>query len=232
MSLPAPSAIIFDWDNTLVDTWPVIHRALNDTFAELKKPLWTMDDTKARVRKSMRDSFPELFGPGWEQAGKIYQQRYRAHHLDMLQPLPGAAEALALAQKLHLPAMVVSNKKGSNLRAEVEHLGWNELFAAIVGSDDAPHDKPHPDPVHLALDYIGMGPGPHVWFVGDSEIDLETAAACGCTGIIFGDYAPARPEFSATHYHGFPYSTHAPDHAALREILLSNAAPAGVKVAP
>jgi len=230
MSLPAPRALIFDWDNTLVDTWPVIHQALHDTFVDFNMPTWTLDESKARVRKSMRDSFPQLFGKDWVRAGDLYQQHYRAHHLDMLQPLPGAEEMLSLASKLGLPSVVVSNKKGNNLRTEVEHLAWNGWFAAIIGSDDASRDKPHPDPVHLALEYIDLPPGPEVWFVGDSEIDLETAIACGCTAILFGDYAPARAEFTPTHYHGFAYAMHVLNHAALSKILLSNAATPGVKL--
>jgi phosphoglycolate phosphatase len=64
--LPKPRAVIFDWDNTLVNTWPIIHDALNKTFAEHSLPLWEFEKTKARVRKSMRDSFPEIFGDNWQ----------------------------------------------------------------------------------------------------------------------------------------------------------------------
>jgi len=229
MTLPTPHAVIFDWDNTLVDTWPIIHRALNETFVDMGAPEWSLDDTQKRVRKSMRDSFPEVFGRDWEKAGKIYQQRYRSHHLHMLTPLPGAEETLKQLQHHGLPSLVVSNKKNYNLREEVAHLGWGKYFAGLVGSEDASRDKPHPDPVHLALEYVGMEPAQHIWFIGDSEIDLETAANCGCTAILFGHDAPIRPEFTATHYHGFPYQRHVHDHAALMEILLPKPEKSGIK---
>src|SRR3954468_17257394 len=87
MLLPAPKAVIFDWDNTLVDTWPIIHAALNATFREWKLPEWTMEQTTSRVRKSMRDSFPEIFGKEWEKAGAFYQKQYKANHLMKLEPL-------------------------------------------------------------------------------------------------------------------------------------------------
>ena len=44
MNLPKPNAVIFDWDNTLVNTWPIIAEALNATFRALKKPDWCMDE--------------------------------------------------------------------------------------------------------------------------------------------------------------------------------------------
>ena len=54
-TLTLPKAVIFDWDNTLVDSWPVIHHALNETLEAYGKPLWTLEETKDRVRHSMRD---------------------------------------------------------------------------------------------------------------------------------------------------------------------------------
>ena len=55
MSLPKPKAVIFDWDNTLVNTWPIIHEALAATFKEMGQQPWTLEQTMARVRKSMRE---------------------------------------------------------------------------------------------------------------------------------------------------------------------------------
>ena len=66
--LKRPDAIIFDWDNTLVDTWPVIHAALFETFTAMGHVPWTLEETKARVALSMRESFPKLFGDRWAAA--------------------------------------------------------------------------------------------------------------------------------------------------------------------
>ena len=49
-----PRALIFDWDNTLVDTWPTIHEALRQTFNAMDLEPWTLAETRQRVRKSMR----------------------------------------------------------------------------------------------------------------------------------------------------------------------------------
>ncbi len=103
MSLPAPKAVIFDWDNTLVNTWPVIHEAMTATFLAMGHVPWTLEETKARVRKSMRDAFPALFGDDWEKAGEIYQQHYRAHSIcQNWKPLPLAEEVLEQVKELGL----------------------------------------------------------------------------------------------------------------------------------
>lgn len=218
-TLPKPRALLFDWDNTLVNTWPIIHNALHETFVAMGMEPWPIETTMSRVRKSMRDSFPEIFGPEWEKAGETYQRSYRSNHLNMLEALPGAEGVLQWAKERGLPSVIVSNKKGLNLRQEVAHLGWNYLFDGIVGSDDAARDKPHPDPVHLALETLKFPPSSAVWFIGDSDIDLHCAANTGCTPILFGPHAPTQKEFSESHYHGHPYAHFVTDHAALTRLL-------------
>jgi phosphoglycolate phosphatase len=226
MSLPQPTTVIFDWDNTLVNTWPIIHDALNATFRHVGIGEWTMEETKDRVRKSMRDSFPEIFGEKWEEAGEIYQGYYRKLHLNKLEALPLARDLLKEVRAMGLYSVVVSNKKGPNLRAEVEHIEWGEYFDALVGAHDADRDKPHADPVLLALKDLPVEPSSNVWFIGDSGIDLECAMNTGCTGILYGEPGNDHPEFSPTHFQGFPYHAHVHDHAQTIELLkrIANAA--------
>jgi phosphoglycolate phosphatase len=219
MTLVKPKAVIFDWDNTLVDTWPIIHAALAKTFHDMGLREWTIEETMARVRKSMRDSFPEVFGPNWQKAAELYQGYYRAIHLEKLTPLPKAEQVLKRVRALGLYNMVVSNKKGPNLRIEIAALQWNPYFDAIVGSDDAARDKPHADPVHMALEKSGFTPSEDIWFIGDSEIDLECAEATGCTGILFGEIAKTHAAYSPTHYHGFRFHAHAQDHTDILQLL-------------
>lgn len=219
VNLPTPKAVIFDWDNTLVNTWPIIHDALAKTFSEMGLPPWSFEQTKARVRKSMRDSFPDIFGENWQRAGEVYQAHYRDSHLNKLEALPQAVNVLEKVRKLGLYSVVVSNKKGNNLRKEAAHIGWSGLFDNITGADDAPRDKPFADPVHLALAGSGFAPAGDVWFIGDSEIDLECAKNTGCTAILFGDDASFHPDYSPTHYQGFPYHAHALNHRQTMDFL-------------
>lgn len=219
LKLPVPKAVIFDWDNTLVDTWPIIHDALNTTFSEFGLPLWTFEETRLRVRKSMRDSFPEVFGKQWEEAGAAYQRHYKERHLERLTALTGAEDVLKLIRSMKLYNTVVSNKKGDTLRREVEKLGWGKYFDAIVGSQDADRDKPHEEPVELALQKSPIPAGANVWFIGDSEIDLECAERTGCTAILYGEHARQHPSFTDTHFIDFPYHLHVNNHAEVMELL-------------
>ncbi len=211
-----PRAILFDWDNTLVDTWPTIHRALNETLRHMEHPEWSLDKVKANIKKSMRDSFPEMFGARWEVAASHYQQSYRAIHLDSLEPLCGAEEMLRTLPE-HLFVAVVSNKRGPTLRQEITHMGWDSLFDIAIGSDDAARDKPHPDPAHLALAAFDGQCGADVWFVGDTIIDLECAHAAGLTPILYGDHVT-----KDRMYDGFVFAAHVRDQRELKELILKH----------
>jgi len=179
-----PEAILFDWDNTLVDNWVTITAALNATFAAFGKPAWTLPETKQRVRGSMRESFPLTFGERWQEAGEIFYRNFRERHLETLTAMPCAAELLAALKGQGLYLGVVSNKHGPFLRSEAAHLGWHRHFGRLVGAADAPRDKPAPDPVDLALAPGGIARSPAVWFVGDADIDLECAHNAGCTPVL------------------------------------------------
>src|SRR5215469_18744035 len=88
VGLSRPRAILFDWDNTLVDSWATIHEALNAVMTAMGKPSWSLQQTKERVRLSLRESFPIHFGNRWEEARRIYLDAFRAIHLTRLNPLP------------------------------------------------------------------------------------------------------------------------------------------------
>lgn len=194
MSLPTepPRAILFDWDNTLVDSWNAIHEALAATFTEFGLQPWTPDETRARVRLSLKDSFPALFGDRWEAARDFFYDHIRTHHLATLTPMAGAAGLLERLAGRGIYLGIVSNRAGALLRAEAGHLGWDRLFGALVGAGDAPSDKPDPAPVHLALAPSGLAVGPHVWFVGDTDVDADCAERSGCRPLLIGSHPAER----------------------------------------
>lgn len=185
-----PKAILFDWDNTLADTWPIIYKALYHTFIDMGHEPWTLEETKKKVHRSMRDAFPELFGDRWELAGDLYQKYYRAHQIDHLNPLPNAVELLDYLAPQDIFVAVVSNKKGENLRKEVQLMQWGKYFKQTIGAGDTEADKPSPIPVHHALNGSGIAPGKDVWFVGDTLTDMECAYNSGCQPLFYGEDDP------------------------------------------
>ncbi len=194
-ALPLPRAAIFDWDNTLVDTWGVIHDSLNAALVHMGHAPWTYDETRARVRRALRESFPELFGDRWMEAQEVFYKTFHAIHLERLEVMEGAVALIECLAGNGVWLGIVSNKRGENLRREVSHLGWDRYFRKVVGANDCARDKPAPDPVHRALEGSGIAAGPDVWFVGDTATDIECARSAGCVPVLLREIAPTAGEF-------------------------------------
>jgi phosphoglycolate phosphatase len=199
-----PQAILFDWDNTLVDSWATIHYALNTVRTAMDLPPWSLADTKSRVRLSLRESFPRHFGARWEEARQIYLDAFQAIHLDRLAPLPDRCDMLRALSAGGVFLGVVSNKTGTLLRLEVERLGWTPFFGSIVGAGDAAADKPAPAPALLALAAGGITAGEAVWLVGDTAVDMQCAINAGCLPVLLGDGLPAEEFVGAPPRLAFP----------------------------
>jgi len=190
MSKPAgykpPRAVLFDWDNTLVNTWPTIVECYHNTFTALGLTPWTAEEVQVGAHGSLRDLFPKLFGDRAGEAEQVFYQTFQRIHLERLEALPGADALLARCREAGCYVAVVSNKVGENLRTELSHLGWQHWISRAVGAKDAKRDKPAPEPIYLALDGTGIAPDETVWMVGDSLADLQCAHAAGCFPVLVG----------------------------------------------
>lgn len=208
-----PRAVLFDWDNTLVASWDIIHQTLRQTFLDLAREPWTLEQTKAWVRRSMRDSFPEIFGTDAAEAERLFYHHYNTSHIDHLTALGGAEETLAGLHRHGIYLGVVSSKRGDLVRKEADHLGWTGYFGRLVGAEDAPADKPAPSAMAFALDGSGIEPGADVWYVGDTGIDVVCARNASCVALVIGRDAPYDGDHAQTPDHQFD------DHALFQVFL-------------
>jgi phosphoglycolate phosphatase len=190
MRIVQPKVILFDWDNTLVDTGILIHHAMNHTLSHFDLPAWSEEETRKRTQNSGREGFPVLFQEKWNEAQQIFYKFYEDNYPKYLKALPGADSLLKRIYSKSIPIGIVSNKRGAVLRREVAYLGWQDFFSTCIGAGDALRDKPAPDPILLALEKIKHSSSTQVWFVGDAPVDWESAAAAGCWPIPVGFLHP------------------------------------------
>ena len=127
-----PRAVLFDWDNTLVNTWPTIVECYHDTFMTLGMTPWTAEEVQVGAHGSLRDVFPKLFGSRAGEAEQAFYETFHRIHLERLEPLPGADSLLARCHDAGCYVTVVSNKVGENLRTEMAHLGWLLNYGFII----------------------------------------------------------------------------------------------------
>ena len=189
-NLPKPTALLFDWDGTLVDSHPVLAAAMNETLKAFNREPWSYEQWQAWLGLSARDAFPKVFGGAWDDARRIYLEAYGELHLERIQLIKGAAELVEALIEISIPMSVVSNKTGEYLRKEALHFGWSESFSVFIGSGESSRDKPAPDPVYDALTSLVIEPSSRTWFIGDNNVDVACGRAAGCTTILVGEAYP------------------------------------------
>ena len=207
-----PSAIIFDFDDTLVDAKPIINKALAATFAEFNIDKDIIKTKNIDVNRSLRDYFYHIFADNIIEARDTYYKYYYEFSQDLVS-FPQSEEVLRLLSKHKVFTAVVSNKRGEKLRSEIQQkFLWQDYFSAIVGAGDVAEDKPSPMPAKFALQNSGLKECSNVWFIGDSLVDLETAKNLGCKGVLFGGN-------SLEHSHDMPIYFTIKNHSELLKLL-------------
>ncbi|TNE26432.1 MAG: HAD family hydrolase [Alphaproteobacteria bacterium] len=184
--LTAPKALIFDWDDTITNNWWRVLLSMNKTLTKLGHPEWTEDEALRRLGPSARDLFPAVFGQERAQeASDLYYSFIDELKGEGPRICDGAVEAVKALAETPLYLAVLSNKRADALRAEVALVGLSDCFSCIVGAGDAAEDKPGRAAVEKALEASkGLQPGPDVWFVGDSHIDMQCAHFNGLTAVL------------------------------------------------
>lgn len=181
-----PRAILFDWDNTLVDSWRVAFDSINVARQFVGLSEISTEEFWSRPHHSMRDAAQDLFGKHFEAGERAFYENVEKFHLLELKVLEGADLLLKDLKEREIYLGVVSNKAGCILRKEVDHLGWKDHFHKVIGARDTAEDKPSSIPVHTALKDSPIEASHDVWFVGDSIVDVYCARASGCVPVVVG----------------------------------------------
>lgn len=214
ITLPTPRAVIFDWDDTIINSWGPTLKALNKALTEMGEKPWTDEEARAKAGASAKDLFKQLFGERWQEADKIFFDYLRALFREHLPIYPDVEPILKLLKEREVYMAVVSNKRGPLLREEAKEAGFDKYFGRVIGAGDAEKDKPDSAPVRMALEGSGIAPGEHVWFIGDSHADMRCAANAGCTALLVETKPP--PEETLVNH---PPRKRFKNHADIMEFL-------------
>lgn len=190
-------AIIFDLDGTLLDTLADIGDSVNRMLAEYGFPSHTEDDYRRFIGNGIQmlvtRALPiegrseEMIDACVRRARAIYWENWK----NKTRPYDGITDLLDKLKKMGLPLAVLSNKPHDFTVRYVKAYFDPWDFEVVMGQND--HFPVKPDPAS-ALDIarqIGLRPSRFL-FVGDSAVDMQTAAAAGMhsVGVAWGFKGP------------------------------------------
>ena len=184
---------IFDLDGTLLDTLSDLAAAVNYALRTHGMPEHSIDDVRRfvgnGVRKLMERAIPDgAANPQFDETFATFRQYYMAHSLDTTRPYEGIPETLAALKERGCRLAVVSNKMMAATQELCQHF-FPDTIEVAIGENEAEsiRKKPAPDTVFAALRQLGVGKEGAV-YVGDSDVDLETARQSGlpCISVLWG----------------------------------------------
>ncbi len=184
------ASIIFDLDGTLIDSAPDIHAAVNRTLADEGAPALDF----ALVRSFIGNGVPVLIERVMAARGEsedparhaVLLGRFLAHYTrasaDLTQMFDGVAEALSTLRGQGHALGICTNKPVAPTKVILQAFGLAKTFDVVIGGDSLPLRKPDPAPLRAAAQALGQGPA---LYVGDSEVDAETAVNAGMPLVLF-----------------------------------------------
>lgn len=168
--------VVFDWDGTLADTYPVISAAYDYTFDKMGLLRIPYDEVK-RITSTLqnKDTLGYVFKNRRDEAAMYFYEYVEKYHTERLRPMPGAKEILEFCRKNDAQCYLITNKKTKFIRAELEKLGFAPYFKKIVAAGEYSEDKPHPIACMAVFDG-NLPPVMQIAVIGDGEADVRTAA--------------------------------------------------------
>ena len=196
--------LVFDLDGTLIDSAPDIQAVAAFILRDRGMEALTLEQTRSFVgegsasfvRRMMAARGIEATPESFTRLHEDFLSRYE-FAVDKAVFYPGVLDALSALKSAGHRLALCTNKPERPARAVLRHMGLAIFFDAVVAGGMLHSRKPEPDMLLHAINALGGGPA---LYVGDSEIDAETAQRADVPFALFsGGYR--KTPIDALHYH-------------------------------
>ena len=184
-------AVIFDLDGTLLYTLDDLTESTNYALNQFGFPTRTKDEIKNfvgnGVEKLIERAIPNgLQNPKYQECLDTFKIHYSDTMYNQTKPFDGIIDVLTKLKKEHYKLAVVSNKFDTAVK-ELCNKYFNGLIDIAVGQKQDIEPKPSPDSVNEVISILGLKPSECI-YVGDSEVDIQTAKNAGidCISVTWG----------------------------------------------
>ena len=185
------NTVVFDLDGTLLYTLEDLTESVNYMLNRFGYPLKTVEEVKNSVGNGISALIERIIpdgklNPNFEECIKTFKQHYFENMFNKTKPYDGVIDLLKTLKIKGYKTAVISNKFDSAVK-ELCHKYFDGLIDIYVGQSEDIAPKPSPDSVLKIISELGVGTENCI-FVGDSEVDIETAKNSGlpCISVVWG----------------------------------------------
>ena len=173
-------AAVFDMDGTILDTLTDLADSVNHCLGLYGCPPASREAVAAALGNGAGHLVEELIdggreNPAYEDVLKAHIAYYEEHCTDQTAPYSGILPAMKRLKEAGVKMAIVSNKGDGAVR-ELSRRFFDDLVETAVGEREGIRRKPAPDTVLEAMRLLDAEPE-ETLYVGDSEVDYETARA-------------------------------------------------------
>lgn len=185
--------VIFDLDGTLLNTVGDIAAATNYALARNGFEGRSVGEIKSFVGNGINKLFERALPEGYKSEEWVLRIRrdfvpyYNVHGAEMTLPFEGMVELLYMLRRLGVGVAVASNKYQQATEMLIGTYFPEIDFVAVLGQREGVPPKPDRRVVDEILAVAGVERG-DVLYVGDSGVDMQTAANAGvdAVGVTWG----------------------------------------------
>ena len=185
------TTVIFDMDGTVLNTLDDLAASVNYVLGKFGMPAHCTEDYRlyfgSGIRYALQCAVPEgTKEKTIDQMLPVFKEHYNAHCLDRTVPYEGIPELMRCLRKQGYKLAIVSNKIDTAVK-ELNAKFFRDYVDVAIGEREGIRRKPAPDTVIQALAELKSAKNEAV-YVGDSEVDLQTAANAGlpCITVLWG----------------------------------------------
>lgn len=184
------NTIIFDLDGTLLDTLEDLKNSVNYTLEKFNYPLRTLYEVRSFVGNGVKVLLTRSFPVNTtekmiEEALIIFRKHYAEHMYDNTCLYPGVTNLLTQLVNSNYRLAIVSNKLDSAVK-ELNERFFKDFISLSIGTSE---NAKKPNPFHVLETIKALGSTiEETVYIGDSEVDIETANNAGipCIGVSWG----------------------------------------------
>ena len=177
--------VLFDLDGTLADTAPDLIYALNLSLIDAGLVACEIDKVKHAVTHGslalVKAALPDADEALHHQLQQALLRHYKVINGDKSCLFSKLDALLTLLDHRSIPYGIVTNKHACFARPLVRKLGLVPLVKSLISGDSTIHSKPHPAPMLLAAQQIGISVQ-NILYLGDAERDLIAAKNANMIG--------------------------------------------------
>ena len=179
------SAVLFDFDGTLVDTTEMIHQSMRHaTSSVLGREDIPRETLLANVGQPLPRQMELLNAEKAELLLEAYRSHHEEHHDALIGEFPGVDRSLSRLQAAGIKVAIVTSKRRPSVEmALVNFPALRNVVDRFVTMEDTTEHKPHPEPLLRGLELLGGVPKERAAYVGDSPFDVEAAKAAALTSV-------------------------------------------------